>query len=438
MKHRRSIIPAVCIGILSGLIASIQHVPPGVHAQQPASQVSIFAPAPQGISFGSASASGQGGGATLYYTVVTRYPSGLAYPQNGAIVARNTPGESNLSITNPVVVTWSSQSGATGYDLLRHTTPTASTDPCNFCTVSLNIQGSSFTDTGGNVGAYPPAGLGGVSNVTGTWSINNLLRTVPYLVWSLSTGQQYASAMISGTPSAGQVAVFNADGSLSGSTGSAGATGATGSTGPAGATGSTGTNGANGNTGSTGPNGSTGNTGATGSTAFALVEEHTAATSASLAFTSCVSSTYDTYEITISNVLPATNSVSIAVQFSTNGGSSYDTGGNYSWAALRNNNNALAEAGSETATNFDLSMADTVSNNAGLGGLSSSFFLYNSNPGTNSMKIQGQAGYNNGSGQVQGTITGIYALTTAVNAFRVLAGSGNLTSGTVRCYGLGK
>ena len=265
MKHRRSIIPAVCIGILSGLIASIQHVPPGVHAQQPASQVSIFAPAPQGISFGSASASGQGGGATLYYTVVSRYPSGLAYPQNGAIVARDTPGESNLSIANPVVVSWSSQSGATGYDLLRQTTQTAPTAPCNTCTVSLNIQSTSFTDTGGNVGAYPPAGFSAVQNVTGTFSIDNILRAVPYLVWSLSTGQQYASAMISGPTSAGQIAVFNPDGSLSGMNGAAGPSGAMGPTGATGPTGSTGTNGTNGAVGNTGNTGSTGATGSTGS-----------------------------------------------------------------------------------------------------------------------------------------------------------------------------
>jgi hypothetical protein len=33
---------------------------------------------------------------------------------------------------------------------------------------------------------------------------------------------------------------------------------------------------------------------------------------------------------------------------------------------------------------------------------------------------------------------GAYLNTTAVNAFRVLAGSGNLASGTVRVYGIAK
>ena len=125
-----------------------------------------------------------------------------------------------------------------------------------------------------------------------------------------------------------------------GATGVAGGVGATGATGPAGATGS-GSTGATGSAGSAGGVGSTGATGPVGATgsgggggALVLLEEHTASSSASLAFTSWYSASYDEYMIEFVNVIPATNNVGLAVNFSVNGGSSYDTSTIYDWTQI--------------------------------------------------------------------------------------------------------
>src|SRR5271165_3582301 len=68
-----------------------------------------------------------------------------------------------------------------------------------------------------------------------------------------------------------------------------------------------------------------GNAGAQGSGSFVLVEEHTAASSAALNFTTCLTATYDDYDIEFVSLLPASGSNDVMLQVSTNGGSTYDT-----------------------------------------------------------------------------------------------------------------
>jgi len=75
------------------------------------------------------------------------------------------------------------------------------------------------------------------------------------------------------------------------------------------------------------------------------IEEHTASNSTSLQFTSCFTSAYDEYKIEIVNLLPATNSVTFNLNFSTNGGTSYDTGANYSVYAVRYTGSTVTPAG---------------------------------------------------------------------------------------------
>src|SRR3569833_11598 len=71
----------------------------------------------------------------------------------------------------------------------------------------------------------------------------------------------------------------------------------------------------------------------TSSAGLVLLEQHTASASASLVFTTCISSTYDEYQIQIVNLVPATNAVALYLAFSTDGGSTYDTtSGHYTWA----------------------------------------------------------------------------------------------------------
>src|SRR5690348_3512515 len=79
-----------------------------------------------------------------------------------------------------------------------------------------------------------------------------------------------------------------------------------------------------------------------------LVEQHTASNSASLDFTSCISATYDTYKITLTSIIPATNDAKIGFRFNT--GSGFDSGSNYSWEAFYLGNAASGPNGSTSDT----------------------------------------------------------------------------------------
>lgn len=232
-----------------------------------ATQVQMTANAPSGITSGGAATTpgNPGGGATIFYYVITRYPAGLAYPAF-VITARNTAGFGNLTASNSVTVSWSGQSGATGYDVLRFQTQGSPNNPCSDCAIALNQSATSFIDTGTTGSAYPPAGLSAVNQVNGSFSINNTDNLVPYLTWNLA-GTLYRSMMLKGGFTQGHSVIFDANGYMIDSSGGAvGPTGPTGATGPAGATGPTGATGTAGATGATGATGSTGATGATGAT----------------------------------------------------------------------------------------------------------------------------------------------------------------------------
>ena len=188
-------------------------------------ELNLFAQAPIGITQASANpcASCAGGGQAVYYYVIARYPSGLAFPVSGAVTARNTAGIGNLSASNFNVISWEPVAGATGYDVFRQSTPGIPALPCTGCAVVLNTSATSVNDTGQNGGDYPP-GLPNVLNVLGQFSIDNLNFLTPRLLYAMTGTPGYYAAMILGSTQAGQAAVFNADGTLSGSSASSGGT----------------------------------------------------------------------------------------------------------------------------------------------------------------------------------------------------------------------
>ncbi len=173
-----------------------------------------------------------------------------------------------------------------------------------------------------------------------------------------------------------------------------------------------------------------------------LVEEHTASNSASLAFTTCISSTYDEYQLELLNLLPASDANDFWLQFSTDGGSTYDsTSGHYgtgieSWIAATN-----SQTGSTSDTKILLSQGlSQISSNATYGGISGTYKIFS--PGlTQYVRVSGMTNSADSAG-VQfdlGTVNaGSYRGGSAANAFKILAASGNITSGNARCYGLAK
>lgn len=169
-----------------------------------------------------------------------------------------------------------------------------------------------------------------------------------------------------------------------------------------------------------------------------LLEQHTASTSSELDFTTAITSTYDEYLIELVSMVPATNASQLGLQLSTNGGSSYDGSLIYDHAELSAWINSTGGGG--TASASYLPMCGTTSSTASNGGASGSVRLFS--PGSSSAykSFVGTTMWWD-TGSTSATVrmlSGIYRSTTATNAFRVFFTSSNITSGTVRVYGVSK
>lgn len=178
-------------------------------------------------------------------------------------------------------------------------------------------------------------------------------------------------------------------------------------------------------------------TGCTGS-GNGSTESHTASASAALNFTTCISSTYNQYQIVFEDVLPATNSVGLIMQVSTDGGSSYDTGNNYTTEAWIFNTSATAVVGATSTSGFNVggSNPGSISNTSNYG-VRGSIILSNPNSAASYKSLTGTVGSFD-SAWFTAVIGGIWKNNAAMNAFRIQFTSGNIASGTVRCYGLAK
>ena len=168
------------------------------------------------------------------------------------------------------------------------------------------------------------------------------------------------------------------------------------------------------------------------------LESHTASSSATLNFTSCLSSTYDEYDIIWDGIVPATDAANLELLFSTNGGSSYATSG-YSTLFLyfypgNTANYGLPTGGTASTTAV---LLDQTSSTASNGGASGSLRIFGVNGSSNKM-LRGQSVHYQSSTStfVSLDIAGTYNSSSVVNAFQLKFDSGNIASGTVRCYGI--
>ncbi len=179
-------------------------------------------------------------------------------------------------------------------------------------------------------------------------------------------------------------------------------------------------------------------TGGGGGGGLVLVEQHTASSSASLDFTTCISSTYDEYQIDLLNVLPATNNVDLQMRMSTDGGMTYDTSTIYDnnflvWlsntTAVSTTSGATANIVQQSASNssaFGLSMKLTFASPASS---SANKAVYGSGTGADA---------SSGTRLIGWSVANFYESLSSVNAFQFRVTSGNIASGTIRCYGLAK
>jgi hypothetical protein len=175
-----------------------------------------------------------------------------------------------------------------------------------------------------------------------------------------------------------------------------------------------------------------------------LLEQHTASNSAELDFTTCITSTYDEYEIHLVNLIPATDGAFLSLQVSVNGGSTYDSGANYGAVGWIVFNSGATHSGSDNGlTAAPVPPGSTLKNAAASAGIVGRIHLFNPAGSTAAnMLMDGRAYFQqqNAGGALAVEDFGASYLATgsAVNAFRVLMSSGNITSGTVRVYGLAK
>jgi hypothetical protein len=179
-----------------------------------------------------------------------------------------------------------------------------------------------------------------------------------------------------------------------------------------------------------------------------LLEEHVAAASATLDFTTrnkngytgaSFQSDFDDYVIKIINALPATDNVDLLMRYSTDGGGSYVSTGVYDYADFLNNVSNFTTASVSATGATSSKIIPTQDNTAANGGANGTLEIFNPLSATQHKQLTGHVCWWNNDNQFYNNVLAFrFATITAINAFRLLYSSGNVASGTVRLYGISK
>ena len=160
-----------------------------------------------------------------------------------------------------------------------------------------------------------------------------------------------------------------------------------------------------------------------------LIQTQTASSSATIDFTTGVTSTYDAFMVYISSYTPATNTTTLRMLVSTNGGSSYQTA-NYQSGVEQRAYNIAAWQNFSTAVAY-FYVLNSV-NNTGKHG---SYFHIIDGTNGNAMKIFGQGIFNSNGTTTYTQNIGRHTATN-INALRFIPTSGAITTGTFSLYGI--
>jgi hypothetical protein len=176
-----------------------------------------------------------------------------------------------------------------------------------------------------------------------------------------------------------------------------------------------------------------------------LLSTQTASASATISFTTGLDSTYDEYIFKFINIHPATNSVSLTFNMSTDGGSNYNVTKTTTWFYATHN-----EADTSTnliySTAFDLAQSTAnkvIGYNIGNGSdesASGELTLFNPSSTTYVKHFIARVNsYLQPDSFATQVFTAGYANTTsAVNAVRFQMSSGNIDDGVIKLYGVKK
>ena len=155
-------------------------------------------------------------------------------------------------------------------------------------------------------------------------------------------------------------------------------------------------------------------------------------------FESFTAGSYEHYQFHLQNLIPATDDRLLWVRTSTDGGSSYDSGGSdYMWAVSCNGALDTDDADAQISLNGDATDIETTvgsaSNESGVSGLIQLF-----GPHTTSYShIQSTIMYRGAGGNASISHGGGQRLEAAdIDGFRILFESGNIESGTVTAFGI--
>jgi hypothetical protein len=165
-----------------------------------------------------------------------------------------------------------------------------------------------------------------------------------------------------------------------------------------------------------------------------VIVSSTASNDASIEFT-LDNSKYSSYQIVLDSLLPATDGVELFMRFSSDGGSTFDSGaGNYRYASRWvATNGTVGSTSSESATAINLT--NTVGTSAGETGVNGKLDLISSGEGRPSVRWQlsrtsssNLLVYQNGGAERTATVE--------VDAIQFLMSTGNIASGKIYLYGL--
>ncbi len=145
--------------------------------------------------------------------------------------------------------------------------------------------------------------------------------------------------------------------------------------------------------------------------------------------------TYDVHLLTINDMQIATDGQPLNLRFSDDGGTSYETS-NYEWAAeTGQHNGTFNEYKSTSATSIEIVRFNGNQTNEKANAYiylynlnDSSKYSYSNSHATATLEYTARYGFQFGGG--------VYKATSTINAFRLLAGSGNITATSISLYGV--
>lgn len=163
-------------------------------------------------------------------------------------------------------------------------------------------------------------------------------------------------------------------------------------------------------------------------TALEFISSTNASGNSTLNFTGFDSSRYDAYQFVLQNIVPATDTVTLRLRTSTNGGSTYDSGSSdYKYNRI--------DTGALTAGYISLTTAD-VGSASGEDGVSGVINVLGPHLAKKTQITWQLSQIKNNGDVVQRAGAGARISSADVDAVRFLFSSGNIESGTITMYGM--